>query len=287
MSALSRCPTASGWLAYHDEVWGKPIQDSSTLFEMLSLCSQQAGLNWRTIWTKRHAYRNAFHNFNMDKVAAMNDEDVLALIEKHQRMRNEGVDKSALILCSAPKLRAIVHNAKLCAQIEQEHEGGLHGFLWGFMPNSETIVNAEEYETFSQLEEREGEDGTFGKNSRFSKALEKELKHKRGFKYLGSITLQAFLLQNGLLNGHCPSCFCNSFKDASPSTVADALTHQKEARAQTPEIGVLLKKKGKGKGKRVAKAKAAAAAGNGICEEAPESGVAGPAQWQRKKLRQI
>jgi DNA-3-methyladenine glycosylase I len=260
---------------------------------MLSLCSQQAGLNWRTIWTKRGAYRKAFHDFDMECVAAMTQDDILALIQKHQEMRLAGAAKSDLILCSEKKLSAIVHNAKLCVKIHREHEGGLSGFFWDFLPNAETIVNAEAYEKFAELEAREGENGTFGKNSRFSKALEAELKRKRGFKFLGSVTLQAFLLQNGLLNGHCPSCFCNSLQ---PGSVAMALKRQKEDRTRPPVAksakSSAAGKTGQQKGKRKAAAagvKTMHAAGldtpDGAPDGAPDASMQQPSQWRRKKMR--
>ena len=101
------------------------------------------------------------------------------------------------------KLQAIVHNAKLCVDIEDSHPGGLSGFFWSFVRGREDVtINSHERDSSEY-------DRTFGQTSEFSDAMEQELKKRRGFKFLGSITLQAFMLQCGLLNGHCPRCPCN------------------------------------------------------------------------------
>ena len=68
------------YIAYHDEEWGVPQRDPRALFECLLLEGAQAGLSWRTILTKREAYRSAFSNFEVDRVAAMDDTDVERLL---------------------------------------------------------------------------------------------------------------------------------------------------------------------------------------------------------------
>mmetsp|Transcript_22873 Transcript_22873/g.42769 ORF Transcript_22873/g.42769 Transcript_22873/m.42769 type:complete len:276 (-) Transcript_22873:688-1515(-) len=174
--------------SYHDEHWGVPIRNKKTLFEVISLCSQQAGVSWSVVWKKRHAYQAAFFDWDLDKVAAMCDEDIDQLIlsaEPGGIMRNRA------------KLSAIVHNAKLYQSLEREHPGGVVGFLWGFT-QGRPVVNESAY--------REGE---FRPNvSTVSDAMAVEFK-KRGFKYLGSITLQAFAEQVGIINNHCATCFMN------------------------------------------------------------------------------
>ena len=183
---------------YHDEVWGTPVTDADKLFAQLSLCTQQCGISWRIVWNKRHFYADAFHGFRMDRVAAMTDEELDRLCDK------EGPWGGKLIQNRA-KLAAIIHNAKQCAAIEAAEEGGLSGFLWSFVRGHPETVNA-----FADCASAEY-DRIFGQTSQYSDALAAAIKTKSGyhFKFLGSIVLQAFLLQNGLLNGHAISCFKN------------------------------------------------------------------------------
>lgn len=190
-----RCPNFSD-RRYHDEVWGQPVTDTVHLFEMLSLCSQQAGLSWKVVWSKRDAYSKAFHNWDMRRVASMGDEEVDALLASP----NSG------ILKSRKKLLAIVHNAKIACKIEDTE--GFSSFIWQFV-EGQPVVNDVAFSSRAEHEKAEGPCGTFGVTSCYSAKMEQRMKKELGFKFLGSITLQAFLLQNGLLNGHHPSCFCN------------------------------------------------------------------------------
>lgn len=169
---------------YHDDVWGSPVLCPRALFAQLSLCTQQCGISWRVVWAKRAHYTAAFHDWDVDKVARMSDEDVGALCDPL------GPWKGRLIQ-NRNKLSAIVHNAGKCLAIQQEQPGGLSGYLWSFVEGREERVNAcadvrsEEYAR------------VFGTTSEFSDALAAALKGTYGFRFLGSTTLQAFLLQNG------------------------------------------------------------------------------------------
>lgn len=181
---------------YHDAVWGTPVLDSPTLFAQLSLASQQAGVSWRLVWNKRHHFAEAFHGWDMRRVAAMGDAELDALCDPEGPWRGR-------IMQNRAKLGAIIHNARLCVEIDDEACGGLAGFLWAFVAGRDDTVNA------CVACEGEAYGATFGVESSYSRALAAELKRERGFKFVGSITLQAFLLQNGLLNGHGARCAKN------------------------------------------------------------------------------
>ena len=83
---VARChwashPCSARSRAYHDDIWGTPLREDQALFEVLSLCSQQCGLSWRVIWNKRRDYNEAFHGFDMQRVAAMDEASVRALVD--------------------------------------------------------------------------------------------------------------------------------------------------------------------------------------------------------------
>ena len=214
---------------YHDAVWGTPVLSSQGLFEQLSLCTQQAGISWRVVWNKRLAYREAFCNFDMRSVAQMNEEDLERLLDKSGPWAGR-------IIQSRSKLHAIIHNARQCVLIEEGYEGGLARFLWERVAARE---GADQRDARFVVELRdgapilldpahvnshadhtsEGYQRAFGVTSAVSDELasilrregEHKTRHPRfeAFKFLGSVTLQAFLLQCGLLNGHSPTCWKN------------------------------------------------------------------------------
>eukprot|EP00965_Chrysotila_dentata_P233455 6199585-Pleurochrysis_carterae.AAC.2 len=170
------------------------------LFAQLSLATQQCGVSWRIVWDKRHFYAEAFHDWDMHRVAAMTQTDLARLVDKSGPWAGK-------VIQNAAKLSAIVHNARECLRIEEEHAGGLCGFLWSFVDNCEETVNT------SSLCHGDNYSRIFGVTSSYSDALAKAMRKsatsKYNFKFLGSITLQAFLLQNGLLNGHSSQCHRN------------------------------------------------------------------------------
>ena len=96
------------YVAYHDEEWGIPVFDDQKLFEFITLESAQAGLSWYTILKKRDGYRAAFKNFDVNKVAAMTDEDIERLMTEPSIVRNK------------LKIAATINNAKAFIKIQQE-----------------------------------------------------------------------------------------------------------------------------------------------------------------------
>jgi len=79
------------YITYHDEEWGKPLHDEQSLFELLCLESYQAGLSWEIVLNKRQAFRSAFFNYNIQKVATMTDEDLDALLDNPHIIRRNSV----------------------------------------------------------------------------------------------------------------------------------------------------------------------------------------------------
>ena len=209
---------------YHDTVWGTALTSSKELFAQLSLASQQAGVSWRTIWNKRHDYSAAFHQWNMQRVSKMMEADLDVLCDK------EG-PWAGRIMQNRTKLSAIIHNARQCVIIDAATPGGLAAFLWSVvvdasktsrfqvtLPGLETALYLDE-RSINALEACGSDDykAVFGERGEFSDALVARLKrtgeHKTSqpsfepFKFLGALTVQAFMLQCGLLNGHSCQCF--------------------------------------------------------------------------------
>lgn len=192
----SRCPWCGDdplYVQYHDEEWGVPSHDDRHLFEMLCLEGQQAGLSWITVLRKREAYRRAFHGFEIRKVARMSDADIEALLGDASLIRHRG------------KLTAIRDNA-IAALALQKEGGSLSDWLWEFVGGRALANGPASY--------RDAPAAT-----PLSDALAKELK-KRGFRFVGSTTVYAFLQACGFVNDHESGCF--RFRQLKATTVGAA-----------------------------------------------------------------
>ena len=172
--------TKSDYVAYHDVEWGVPVFDDRKLFEFITLESAQAGLSWYTILKKRDGYRAAFKNFDVNKVAAMTDEDIERLMTDPSIIRNK------------LKIAATINNAEAFIRIQQEF-GSFAKYQWQFVNNT-PIVN--------QIHRRED----YPSNSEISEKFAKDLK-KRGFKFLGPTTVYAHMQACGMVNDHDNACF--------------------------------------------------------------------------------
>lgn len=179
----ARCPWCGDdplYVRYHDEEWGVPSRDDRHLFEMLCLEGQQAGLSWITVLRKREAYRRAFHGFDPRRVARMSDADIEALLLDPGLIRHRG------------KLTAIRDNAIATLALQRE-AGSLAEWLWAQAGGAPTVNRLHSY--------REAPAATA-----LSDRLAKELK-KRGFRFVGSTTVYAFLQACGFVNDHETTCF--------------------------------------------------------------------------------
>lgn len=162
---------------YHDKEWGRPVHDDRHLFEMLILEGAQAGLSWETVLKKREGYRKAFYNFDAKKVAAMTDDDLEALRDNPNIIRNR------------LKIYAARTNACVFLEIQKEF-GSFDRYLWAFV-DGKPIINRKK---------------TFIVSTPVSDALSKDLK-KRGMTFVGTTIMYAFMQAVGMVNDHHPSCW--------------------------------------------------------------------------------
>ena len=180
----SRCPwvdmTKLDYVQYHDEEWGVPVHDDRAIFEFLTLEAAQAGLSWYTVLRKRDAYREAFANFDVEKVARFGKRQVGVLLGNAGIIRNE------------QKILATVNNAKKFLTIKNEF-GSFDAYIWRFV-GGKPIVNK-----FRSLKD-------YRSTSKESDAMSKDLK-ERGFKFVGSTICYAHMQATGMVNDHVITCF--------------------------------------------------------------------------------
>lgn len=182
---LNRCPWCGDdplYVKYHDEEWGRLVTDDHTLFEFLTLESAQAGLAWITVLRKREGYRKAFHNFDVEKVAVMTEEDVERL------MKFDGIVKNRR------KIQSSISNAKLFIEIQKEF-GSFFNYLRSFFHGDFPEVNHPA--TMADIPVTSPE----------SDAIAKDMK-KRGFKFFGSTICYAHLQATGFVDDHLEGCHC-------------------------------------------------------------------------------
>ena len=160
------------YAAYHDDEWGRPVDDDRRLFEKLILEGFQSGLSWLTILRKREAFRSAFSGFDYKTVAAFSGDDVERLLGDAGIVRHRG------------KIESTINNARRAMELVDEF-GSLGSFFWAFETEPTPPV----------LEPTTSE----------SKAMAKELK-RRGFSYVGPTTAYAFMQAMGIVNDHLVGC---------------------------------------------------------------------------------
>jgi len=179
---VQRCPWARNGLAvlYHDREWGVPVHDDRTLFEFLILEGAQAGLSWDTILQKRENYRKAFDGFEVKRVARYDARRIRAL------MSDTGIVRNRLKIASA------VQNAQAFLTVQREF-GRFDRYLWQFV-GGKPKKNA--WRNSKDVPARTPE----------SDALSRNLK-KRGFNFVGSTILYAFMQAIGMVNDHLVDCF--------------------------------------------------------------------------------
>ena len=165
---------------YHDEEWGVPLHDDTRLFKFLILEGAQAGLSWETILKKREGYREAFDQFDTEKIAKYSDDKIESLLQNPNIIRNRLKVKSAVL------------NAQLFLEVQKEY-GSFDTYIWQFT-GGKTIQNR--FKKISQLPA----------NTLESDAMSKNLK-KRGFKFIGTTICYAFMQATGMVNDHVVSCF--------------------------------------------------------------------------------
>src|SRR5262245_6061193 len=167
-------------LDYHDHEWGVPVHDDCTLFEFLILEGAQAGLSWSTVLKKRDAYRRVFAHFDPDKVA---------------RFTSKQIDKATSdpgIIRNRLKVSSAVRNARAFREIQGEF-GSFNDYAWDFV-DGKPIVG------------KRSTGKSIPATSSESDALSKDLK-RRGFSFVGSTIIYAYMQAVGMVNDHLVTCF--------------------------------------------------------------------------------
>jgi DNA-3-methyladenine glycosylase I len=180
MKNVHRCswanPANPRYIAYHDEEWGLPCHDELRLFEMLNLEGAQAGLSWETVLNKRESYREAFDGWDARKIAAYGPDKVAELLA------NPGIVRNKL------KVAAAIGNAQAYLRL-LDSGATLDSYLWSWV-DGVPIVNRGERVAKTELSDR----------------LSKDLS-KRGFKFVGSTIVYAYMQGIGMVNDHDIKCF--------------------------------------------------------------------------------
>jgi DNA-3-methyladenine glycosylase I len=179
-------PRRCGWartpasIAYHDAEWGVPVHDDRVLFEFLILEGAQAGLSWETILNKREAYRKAFDGFDPARVARFTAARVDRLLADPGLVRNR------------LKIQSAVTNAKAFLDVQREF-GSFDAYVWRFVGGKPRVNRPN---AMTQIPPTTTE----------SDALSRDLS-RRGFKFVGSTIMYAFMQAVGLVNDHTADCF--------------------------------------------------------------------------------
>ncbi len=179
----SRCAwagTDAEYVRYHDDEWGMPVHDDRVHFEFLILEGAQAGLSWSTILRKRENYRKAFADFDPAKVAKFDAKKRKAL------MADAGIVRNRL------KIDSTIDNAKAFLKVQEEF-GSFDKYVWEFIGGKPQVNRPK---TMRDVRATSPE----------SDALSKDLK-KRGFRFVGSTIIYAYMQAVGLVNDHTVECF--------------------------------------------------------------------------------
>jgi len=165
--------------AYHDEEWGVPVHDDRLHFEFIILEGVQAGLSWSTVLHRRDAYREAYDDFDPERVAAYIDADVERIMAHPGIIRNRR------------KIEAAIRNARAFLAVQREY-GTFDRYIWGFVGGKPRINR---YASFAEMPAETEE----------SRAMSRDLK-KRGFTFVGPTICYAYMQAAGLVDDHLTRC---------------------------------------------------------------------------------
>jgi DNA-3-methyladenine glycosylase I len=174
------CLSSNLYKEHHDREWGTPVYDDATLFEFLILETFQAGLSWITILNKRENFRKAFDNFDYKKIALYSEDKIQALL------LDVGIIRNKL------KVRSAISNAQAFMNVQEEF-GSFSKYIWAFT-NGAPIINHPK--TLKEVPATTPLSDTISTNLR-----------KRGFKFVGSTVIYAYLQATGLVNDHVSDCW--------------------------------------------------------------------------------
>ena len=165
---------------YHDEEWGTPLHDDQKQFEFLMMEVMQCGLNWNMMLKKREIFRRCFDGFDYRRIALYEESDIQRILETEGMIR------------SAAKIRAVISNARCFLKITDEF-GSFDRYLWGFTGGKTYIYKSHQL-------------GQGTASNELSETISRDLK-KRGFKYLGPVTVYSHLQACGIINDHEAGCW--------------------------------------------------------------------------------
>ncbi|MHC4429045.1 MAG: DNA-3-methyladenine glycosylase I [Planctomycetota bacterium] len=165
--------------SYHDHEWGMPVIDDRELFEKIALDGFQAGLSWITILRRREAFRRAFADFRIERVARYNSRSVARLLADPSIIRHRG------------KIEATINNARRALELIKE-QGSLADYIWGFAPPG-------------SRRPRRVTRATLPAYSAESAAMSRDLR-QRGWSFVGPTIVYAFMQAVGLVNDHLHGC---------------------------------------------------------------------------------
>ncbi|MBC7641532.1 MAG: DNA-3-methyladenine glycosylase I [Flavobacterium sp.] len=174
------CLSSELYKKYHDEEWGIPVYDDNIFFEFLLLETFQAGLSWITILNKRENFKKAFDNFDYKKIAIYTDNKILDLLQDAGIIRNK------------LKVYFAVINAQNFLKIQEEY-GSFSEYIWKFVDNKPLKNFPEKHSDILST-------------TLLSDKISKDLK-RRGFKFVGSTVIYAFMQATGIVNDHVAGCF--------------------------------------------------------------------------------
>lgn len=181
-SPQARCPWSKAHpllTEYHDDEWGCALHDDTRLFESLVLEGMQAGLSWLTVLKKRENFKKAFDSFDPRQVAQYGEEKIAKLL------CDEGIIRNNL------KIRSAVNNARRFLEVQDEF-GSFDDYIWGFVDGP--VVNR--WESENEIPAR----------TPLSDAISKDMK-KRGFSFVGSTIIYAYMQAIGMVDDHLNLCF--------------------------------------------------------------------------------
>lgn len=194
------------YIRYHDQEWGRPVHEDRLLFEMLILEGAQAGLSWSTILHKRASYQRAFAGFDPKKVARFDAARKAAL------MQDAGIVRNRL------KIDSTITNARAFLEVQREF-GSFDRYLWGFV-GGRSLINGPTARTGIPA------------RTELSDQISKDLK-KRGFRFVGTTILYAYLQAVGVVNDHSRDCFLYRAGGFAPSSLLSSRNRRRATKIAT------------------------------------------------------
>ena len=185
--------------AYHDVEWGVPVHDDRQMFEHLTMECLQCGLSWDLMLKKRAIFRRCFDNFDFDRIAAYTDADVERILNTEGMIR------------SMRKVQAVIHNARCYQEVRREF-GSFCDYIWSYS-GGKTILY------------RGHDAGRIPVSNGLSDRISRDLK-KRGFRYVGAVTVYSHLQACGVINDHRRDCPCYQKVNSAHPTVNKRRDHE-------------------------------------------------------------